>query len=94
MVPDLRASQLGTLGAALTISGQPEEAVPLLEQALVRGGTQRDQSARAFFLGEALRALGRMDAAAAAYSRAVKEGDVEFAQRAEAQRGTLTSYRG
>jgi hypothetical protein len=54
---DLRASQLGTLGAALVVAGYAEEAAPLLEQALARGGTGGQQAARALFLGDALQAM-------------------------------------
>jgi tetratricopeptide (TPR) repeat protein len=72
---DVRGSQLGTLGAALTLAGKPEEGAPLLEQALARGGSSYSQSARAFYLGEALRALGRADDATAAYERAAREGN-------------------
>jgi tetratricopeptide (TPR) repeat protein len=84
---DLRALQLGTLGTALTLAGEPEEGAPLLEQALARGGTKKHQSARAFYLGEALRALGRADEATAAYERALKEsGDKEGAETDHAKR--------
>jgi tetratricopeptide (TPR) repeat protein len=68
---DLRACQLGTLGAALVVAGNADEAVAPLEQALARGGSARQQAARAFYLGEALNALGQMAGAREAWRRAV-----------------------
>lgn len=91
---DLRAFQLGTLGACLVLAGEPEPAVAPLEQALARGGKPRHQAARAFYLGEALRALGRTDEAAAAYERAATEApDSEHGERAKAARARLGIYR-
>lgn len=94
---DLRALQLGTLGAALAISGAPEhaeEAVEKLEQALARGGTKKHQSAREFFLGEALVTLGREDDAHAAYARCVEEAPgSELALRAEERLKSRKTYR-
>ncbi len=69
---DLRTCQLGTLGAALVVAGKPDEAVEPLEQALARGGTAAQQARRGFYLGEALRALGREDEARAAWKRAAE----------------------
>ncbi len=80
---DFRALQLGTLGTALVLAGQAAEGVPLLEQALARGGIPRHQAARAFFLGEGLRALGREDDADGAYRRAWSEApESEFGRKA------------
>jgi tetratricopeptide (TPR) repeat protein len=91
---DVRASQLGTLGAALTLAGKPEEGAPLLEQALARGGSKYSQSARAFYLGEALRALGRADDATAAYERAMREGeDNAYANDAREKLAAQKTYR-
>ncbi len=91
---DLRALQLGTLGAALAISGESEEAVEKLEQAIARGGTKKHQSAREYFLGEALASMGRDDDARAAYARAISEApDTELAQRAAERLKALKPYR-
>ena len=68
---DLRACQLGTLGAALSLTGELDDAVSLLEQALARGGSPRQQAARELYLGEALHKLDRHDEARAAWKRAV-----------------------
>ena len=69
---DLRACQLGTLGAALVVAGQPADALDPLEQALARGGTPQQRAARDFYRGEALQALGRHDDARSAWKRAVE----------------------
>ena len=91
---DLRALQLGTLGAALAISGESEEAITLLEQALARGGTDKHQAAREFFLGEALLAQGRQEEATAAYARSVAHAPTcELAERAAARLKGRTAYR-
>jgi tetratricopeptide (TPR) repeat protein len=91
---DFRALQLGTLGTALELAGQAAEGVPLLEQALARGGLPRHQAARAFFLGEGLRALGREDDADGAYRRAWSEApESEFGRKARAAFETRRPYR-
>jgi tetratricopeptide (TPR) repeat protein len=91
---DLRACQLGTLGAALVTAGQPDEAVAPLEQALARGGKPRQQAARAFYLGEALHALGRPDEAAAAWKRAVSDAPAtELGRRAHERLEGASAYR-
>jgi tetratricopeptide (TPR) repeat protein len=69
--PALRASCLGTLGRVLVDLGRFAEAVPVLEQALAAGGDYRSQAIRAFLLGQALRAVGRVEAARDAYHRVV-----------------------
>jgi tetratricopeptide (TPR) repeat protein len=91
---DLRACQLGTLGAALVLSGEAAEGVSLLEQSLARGGRAREQAARAFFLGEGLRALGREEDAATAYRRAAAEApESEFGRRGRSALEELRPYR-
>jgi tetratricopeptide (TPR) repeat protein len=65
------ADAAGNLGLALTEAGQPEEALPHLRQA---EGAAQDCPAQVrvqFNLGNCLRALGRADAALAAYDRAL-----------------------
>ncbi len=69
---DLQACQLGTLGAALVTDGKPDEAIAPLERALACGGVPRHQAVRAFYLGEALHAVGREDEAVLAWQRAAK----------------------
>jgi hypothetical protein len=92
---DLRASQLGTLGTALVLSNQFQEGIPLLEQALARGGLPGAQAMRAFFLGEGLRALGDNAAAADAYRRAATEAPAnDFGRRAQQALDGLRPYRG
>lgn len=83
---DLRGYQLGTLGTSLTLAGQHEDAIPLLEQALARGGRPTAQAARAFYLGEALQGLGRHADARVAWKRA-SDADPknDFARRARAR---------
>jgi tetratricopeptide (TPR) repeat protein len=94
---DLRGLQLGTLGAALAITGDAEhasEAIEKLEQSLARGGSKKHQAAREFFLGEALSVLGREDDARAAYARAVEEApDSELAERATERLKGKKAYR-
>jgi tetratricopeptide (TPR) repeat protein len=91
---DFRALQLGTLGTALVLARQAAEGVPLLEQALARGGIPRHQAARAFFLGEGLRALGREDDAEGAYRRAWSEApESEFGRKARGAFETRRPYR-
>lgn len=93
-IEDLRACQLGTLGAALVTAGRADEAVPPLEQALARGGKPRHQAARAFFLGEALHALGRRDEATAAWKRAAVEAPSnELGKRAKERLEGVSAYR-
>jgi hypothetical protein len=55
---DLRACQLGTLGAALSSRASSEEAIAPLEQSIARGDAKA-AGQRAFHLGEAFDALGR-----------------------------------
>jgi tetratricopeptide (TPR) repeat protein len=91
---DLRACQLGTLGAALVAARQCEDAVAPLEQALARGGAPRQQAARAFYLGEALHALGRRDEATTAWKRAATEAPTtELGKRAQDRLESATAYR-
>lgn len=91
---DLRAAQLGTLGAALVLSGQPSEGVEFLEQALARGGSTYHLAARGYFLGEGLRLLGRTSDAIAAYRRASEvAAGTSFAEKIEASLGKLQAYR-
>jgi tetratricopeptide (TPR) repeat protein len=91
---DLRACQLGTLGAALVTAGRADEAVSLLEQALARGGKPRQQAARAFYLGEAMHALGRRDEATAAWKRAAAEAPTtELGKRGQERLDSATAYR-
>jgi tetratricopeptide (TPR) repeat protein len=93
-VVDLRSYQLGTLGTALVLAGEPGEGVRLLEQAFARGGKPREQAARSFFLGEGLRALGRHEDAAQAYRRAVQLSPAcRFGKRAQASLEGLRAYR-
>jgi tetratricopeptide (TPR) repeat protein len=93
-IEDLRAYQLGTLGASLVVAGEASEAVPVLEQALARGGRPRDQAARAFYLGEAMRALGRHDEAVDAWRRAAEAAPAsEYGKRAETRSRELRPYR-
>ena len=83
LATDLRGAQLGTLGAALVVAGSADEAVEPLEQALARGGTPRQMTARAFYLGEAHQALGHHDEARVAWKRATEASpEDELAGRA------------
>lgn len=61
----------GTLGVAYALDDRPGDAIPILEELLRVGGTPRMQAIRAFFLGEARRALGKHQAAADAYRKAI-----------------------
>jgi hypothetical protein len=91
---DLRAYKLATLGTALVLSGDPAGGIPYLEQALARGGKPRAQAARAFYLGEGLRAVGRDDEASKAYVRAAEVAPgSSFAKRALDRAGDLRPYR-
>lgn len=92
---DLRACQLGTLGAALFVAGQPGDAIDPLEQAIARGGAPRHQAARGFYLGEALHALGREDEARTAWKRASEAAPSHDLGRRARDRleGATTPYR-
>jgi tetratricopeptide (TPR) repeat protein len=80
----LRPYARGTLGTALHLAGNHEEATRCLEKALAEPGPQaRAQAARAYYLGEALQALGRTAEACVAYQRAIDEAAFSrYAQRA------------
>jgi hypothetical protein len=91
---DLRAYKLATLGTALVLSGDPAAGIPYLEQALARGGKPRAQAARAYYLGEGLRAIGRDDEASRAYARAAEIAPrSSFAKKALDRSGNLRPYR-
>jgi tetratricopeptide (TPR) repeat protein len=93
-VAGLRSYQLGTLGTALVLDGKPDLALAPLEDALSQGGTARAQAIRAFYLGEALRALGRRDDAKKAYTRATEAGPATtYAERAKRELEALHPYR-
>ncbi len=66
-----RTTIRGTLGVAYALDARPEAAAAALEEVLQAGGSPRMQAIRAFYLGEARRALGQPEAAAAAYQRAI-----------------------
>jgi tetratricopeptide (TPR) repeat protein len=90
----LEASQLGTLGACLSATGAHEDAKEALDRSLAIGGTPTQQSARAFYLGEALSGLGRPDDASEAYARAMREApEGHFAERAKKAREAIAAYR-
>src|SRR5262249_44537024 len=58
----------GTLGVALVLARRPQEGMAELEVALKTGEDNAEaQCIRAFYFGEALRGLGRIDEAVAAY---------------------------
>jgi len=83
---------LGTLGVAQLAAGRTQAAVTSLSGALEAGGEARAQSIRAFHLGEALRALGRIDEAAVAYERCMREGPhLAWAARARSRLGALAA---
>ena len=64
----------GTLGIALVLANRPQQAITELEVALTTGAEDAEaQAIRAFYAGEALRMLGKMDEAAAAYEWACAE---------------------
>src|SRR5215471_15222303 len=65
---------IGTLGVAQLSAGRPGDAVVKLEQALALGKDDRYlQPINAFFLGEALHALGQIEEAKQAWQRAIHE---------------------
>lgn len=89
---------LGTLGVAQLLAGRTQAAITTLREALGAGdGQGRAQSIRAFYLGEALRGLGRFDEAAWAYERCMREApNLGWATRARGRLGELaaaTPYR-
>lgn len=91
---DLRGCQLGTLGTALVLAGDPGEGVPLLEQAFARGGTPRLQATRAYFLGEGLRELGREEEALRAFDSAhMASPDSTFGKKAANRLSEAPTYR-
>jgi tetratricopeptide (TPR) repeat protein len=78
-IPLFFTGTAGFLGAALTLAGRAEEAVPLLTEALARGQGSRGRTL--VLLGEAELALGRTEEA-----RRAGEEALDFA-RAEGLRG-------
>lgn len=82
----------GTLGIALSLAGEHEEAIALLEP-LVADGPPRAIATRAFHLGQSLRALGRFDEAERALSRGAAQ-DGPFAERCRDALATMTPHRG
>lgn len=82
----------GTLGVALSLAGEHEEAIALLEP-LLGEGPKRAIAARAFHLGGSLRALGRFEEAERAFGRGAAQ-DGPFAQRCRDALGAMTPHRG
>jgi tetratricopeptide (TPR) repeat protein len=69
--PEVHAIHLGILGAAHIHAGEPEQALPLLQEALQQGDPHPQlRTMRELYLGDALAALGRPDEARAAWARA------------------------
>ena len=80
----------GTLGVALVLAQRHEEGLAQLEKATSMGGTPRAQAIRAYYLGEALRALGRVEDARAAYTRCIDARPTSrWASRARAEMDKL-----
>jgi len=78
------ASIRGTLGIALSLGGKHHEAIEVLEALKNESGTSRSRAARAYFLGESLRAAGKADRARTAYATAAAL-DGKWAERARAR---------
>jgi tetratricopeptide (TPR) repeat protein len=90
----LEASQLGTLGACLVKTGAYEEAREALERSLGLGGAPGLRAGRAYYLGEALRPLGRLDEAKAAFDQALREApESPWAKRARSALDALADHR-
>ncbi len=71
---DIALTLKGTLGAALALGGRPHDAISILEEALASGAANpAAQSARAYYLGIALKRLDRLDKALGAFARAARE---------------------
>jgi tetratricopeptide (TPR) repeat protein len=69
--PEVHAIHLGILGAAHVHAGAPDQALPLLQEALQRADSHPQlRVMRELYLGDALAALGRSDEARAAWMRA------------------------
>lgn len=68
--PQLRASCLGTLGAALFRNGQEEAAIVSLRESLALHTDPVSRSSVSFYLGEALRTSGRIEESMASYRHA------------------------
>jgi tetratricopeptide (TPR) repeat protein len=88
----------GTLGTSLLLAGHPRDAVELLRAALVGGAHDpRAQAIRAFYLGEALWGLERLEEAVAAYEHAAavapRSRHAERARQALAALRAATPYR-
>ena len=85
-----RSTVLSTLGMAKQVLGSSAEAVRLLEESLQRPRSTRARAATAFYLGEALRSLGRIHEARAAYQRAFAGGTQgRYSHRAKQQHDAL-----
>jgi tetratricopeptide (TPR) repeat protein len=94
VMDDLRARQLGTLGASLVVARQWDEALEPLRQALARGGKPATQAARRLYLGDALQALGRTDEALPEWRRAADAKPASrFSRRAAERMSTDGPYR-
>src|SRR5262249_12874546 len=82
----------GTLGIALVVAKEPEGAKQQLEEAIAMGGTSRSQAIRFYYLGDALRALGRLDEARGAYAKVSAEPNAgSWATRANAALASMKS---
>jgi tetratricopeptide (TPR) repeat protein len=85
-------SCLGTLGAALLAAGKSTEALTYLQDAIRRGGRNRDQATRLYHVGECQRALGRPDLAEQAYAEAVRLApQSQFARHARERLSELSA---
>ena len=78
-----RGACIGTLGVALVRAGDHASGLALLREALAHDGGPRLQAIRHYYVGEAERARGHVDAALAAYAEAARLGpELPFGRRA------------
>jgi tetratricopeptide (TPR) repeat protein len=92
--PEEVAVTKATLGFAYFLAGRCAEAVLVLEEALSDGTSGDHRASCAFYLGEALMTLGRVEDGVNAYRIACDEApDSSAAQRARAKLGQVVPYR-
>jgi len=86
----LPAESFALCHGTLVLAQRHEEGLAQLEEATSMAGSPRAQAIRVYYIGEALRTLGRAEDARAAYARCLDARQTSrWASRARAQMDTL-----
>lgn len=91
--PEYASYARGTLGIALGLAGEHEEAIEILGPLADEPAPPSIVAVRAFHLGESLRSIGDHLRAAEAYAKAETDADGPWATRAKAARLRLAPHR-